>query len=432
MDSPSIQSHRPNLFVRLFNWLVGDAAVDGVNPALHRRALWIAFQVWLIAAAASYFLTWPGTLMFIFDLNVPYGLLKALSFIPSVPYVGVTAAVLVPLLVYALVLRLNGVPLPAPTVILASALLTGLAVENWSGPCFFFSFSGSIALIIIILLALGLLRRRISAVALAAALLLAVVEDLWMANYFRLSAAGTEMPMGIADHYAWFGVLIAGPLWLLIAIILPLSLMSSPRPRRPRPAFVFKLDFAWLMLGLILLLGLAFALGHRYLLPLVPSNIRIGLALVAVLALWWALLQLGGESRLTQFLLLAFAGFVAINSVLLGPLKGLALWLCAAVGGGIFALWLAAPERIPRGNLGYFAMGIINAVGAVVYYFYGIINLAKLHQSFNPAPMALTVKLGCAFALELALVLAAALFLWASVRPGEVRELIWPSRAETG
>jgi hypothetical protein len=417
------------MLTRIFNWLVGDAAVDGVDPALHRRALWVAFEVWLIAAAASYLLTWPGTMMLIFNFNVPYGLLRALSFIPSVPYVGVTAAVLVPLLVYTLVLRLNGVTLPAPIVILASALLTGLAVENWSGPYFFFSFSGSIALVVIVLLDLGLLRRRASAIALAVAMLFAVTDDFWLANYFRLSAAGTEIPMGIADHYAGFSVLTANPLWFAIAIILPLSLLSSPRPRLPRPSFVFKLDFAWLMLGLILLLSLAFALGHRYLLPLVPSNIRTGLTLVAVFSLWWALLRLGGESRLTQFLLLTFAGFVAIYNIIPSGLPALARWLCAALGAGILALWLAAPERIPRGNLGYFVMGLLDGAGAVVYYQYGIINLAKLHQSFNPAPVALTVKLGCAFALELALVLAAALFLWASVRPAEVRELLWPSRA---
>ena len=44
---------RDNVFRRIFNALVGDSAPEGVDPALHRRALWIAFVFIAIAYIAS-------------------------------------------------------------------------------------------------------------------------------------------------------------------------------------------------------------------------------------------------------------------------------------------------------------------------------------------------------------------------------------------
>ena len=167
------------MLTRIFNWLVGDAAVDGVNPSLHRRALWIAFEVLLIASAMSLVLTYAYLLFIFSDLRVPFGVFRAMAYIPSLQLDGVPESSAVPLLVYARVLRLKGASLPAPIVLVASALLAGMAIGNWRGSPFFFPLSGSIALIIIILVAQGLLRRRITTVTLAVALLLAAVNDAW-------------------------------------------------------------------------------------------------------------------------------------------------------------------------------------------------------------------------------------------------------------
>src|SRR4030042_5066900 len=123
MSEARATGRRPGVFSRIFNALVGDAAPEGVDPALHRRALWIAFVTCAWVYSISFLLSVLIAGLFDFLSTKCWWLLMLIARLPNVGPPELFAGLLLPILICAISTKRNGARLPLAVLDVAAITL---------------------------------------------------------------------------------------------------------------------------------------------------------------------------------------------------------------------------------------------------------------------------------------------------------------------
>lgn len=359
------------MLTRIFNWLVGDAGVDGVDPALHRRALWMAFTitgaVYLVACALAVPSFWyhqmPGDPLFwvTFELQMLGP--------PPWYYIFLTFALL-----YALVLRVNGATLP-----LAFLDLTAVFVLAWVVRCalpfLYFVDSLLILLVMWLLLARQHVDRKLPVALfwLAAAVLFA--SHLMMVISSAASYS-TGFGSGISYRAASLAYNLLGSVGMLpFAVMLPVAVFARPRTQERGPATGSKwTPLLWLAVALAAAYAISFGarawllnvpgmLSPGILAPEIVGGLGWSLTLAGLVLGWWYLRRATGAHRFAAFMLMAVVGVRAWEALpvlppqmrrldLIEPLAlligvALALYLCSSAA--VRPRWIPAVLTLTAG-----------------------------------------------------------------------------------
>jgi hypothetical protein len=365
------------MLTRIFNWLVGDAAVDGVNPTLHRRALWLAFvitgAVYLIACALQVPTFWyhqmPGDRFF---------LLHSALFVLGPPpwyYWFLTFATL-----YAIVLRRNRATLPPAFLDLTAVFLLAWVIRQ-ATPVMVMVDSLLLLLLMWLLLVRGHLARKLPVTLFWLAAVVLLTGHLLMVVGDYLLSPGTHSFVFNSGSLLIAWELIGSVGMLPFAVMLPVAVFARPSTQQfahatnytwepalllaPTLAVAYVVNFcarSWMM-------SLSYPPSPGFLSPYVVGGLGWSLTLACLAFGWWYLWRANGALRFAAFLLMALAGFRAwmalpifqppLNRLdLLEPLGlfiggALALYLCAAppvrsrwlpalltLGAGLFVSWL--------------------------------------------------------------------------------------------
>jgi hypothetical protein len=433
MSEASATGRRPGVFSRIFNALVGDAAPEGVDPALHRRALWVAFATCAWIYSVSFLLHW---ILFVSWLRAflhtkCWWLMVLLTRLPDVGPPELFAALLIPVFIYAIVLKRNGARLPLAAVeIAAIALVAYVIVETISNITF--GLTMGFVLVLMLLMARRRLRARVTSVLLGITFCLFLLMD--------IIGAGSHLHYIEVWQVPWFGSfsfsmtvgVVYSILWLPLAVALPISLLDHA----PTPALRQRAERSWSLFWVFLLAAsvvtvcqLARYTVDFYIFP-GKADLMVGSVLLVII-LW--LYKTGQASReLLAFLILSLAGItVAVSTMLLIVFPG-ASFAASFTLGGIVALLLANDGWLNRAVIRAVVVLLINGVALGVWYHFAVIHLAKLNLYYMKEPLpGLIVKLASSWFVLLAITVGALLFAWWFVKPKEIEALMpWRKKHE--
>jgi len=432
MSSLTAPARRPNLLARLFNWLVGDAAVDGVDPALHRRALWVAFIITGAVYIAYFILLLPLSFdlpepvyEFLFGYDKPnYGLIW---WLPNVNSANLWQVLLAPMLVYALVLKTRGVKFPLAVLDIATCVLVGYIFDS-TVRLKYFGTPVALLLVFALMFLRGRLKRRM------AIWVAGISLGLWfLLEILRFSTMHLmQGAMTLSQPFErWMDLLLVegqvfSVVWLPFSIALPIVLLAQPRTPQLRPLAKNAWQLTTVLVLSVLVAATSSALYYIGRSNLIPSGLIWMATLTLLVTLLWLYYTGQATGELLAFFALAVAGIVVINSLI--PWVAMPDWLRAGLSlavGCLLALVLATNAPMRRTNLWAALTVVVGSFAATIWDALIISRYAERSRNLlwqvDPGWF---VQLELSLLVELALFIGALLLAWWFVKPAEVEALL--------
>jgi len=434
MSDATVQSSR-NIFRRIFHALVGDATPEGVDPTLHRRALWWAFSICAWGYSIRFLLGLPAysTNFSSFLADKCWWYLRMLSHLPGVGPPDLFVALLLPVFIYAIVLKRNGARLPLAAIEIAAVSLVAYVILETIVYLTFYLTMGLTALLVL-LVARRHLRSRITSVLIGITFIPFLLSD---SIHTALTLDGMEI-----WRFEWFSAsfvaltswFVYAVLWLPLSVALPISLLGNA----PTPTLRPRAERSWSLLWVFLLTAAIVIACH-----LAPYIVKIYIfpgrtewmvtTLLLVMILW--LYKTGRASReLLTYLVLSFAGIVVVLTTLYyADRTAIALAI-----GGVVALLLAGDLTMARRKALAIGSLAFNAVAVSLWYRLVFSDLIRLRTIWYTGPEGwskacnpmLTAKFASASLVLLAIIIGALLFAWWFMKPREIEALMPWKRKE--
>lgn len=424
MSEATATGRRPGVFSRIFNALVGDTAPEGVDPALHRRALWWAFVFTAVAYTAYFLLTLPvyfplpeAVVNLLCGVGRPFGIIYCL---PPISGSSVWQALLLPVLIYAIVLKTRGAQIPLATLDIAACAMVGYAL-HMTLPTKYFELPLALLVMFVLMALRGHLSRRIARFIAAVLLSLRLLQEA-----FILTVSYGPLHMWAFLEFPIEPWLVFSILWLPLSIALPIALMAKPHTPRLRP----RAEKSWQLTSVLLLTGVlataSYVAHYTTALKGLPEGVLWMISVTLLVTLLW-LYKTGRATRdFLTFLSLALAGFVVMESVL--PLiampHGMRLWLTMAIA-ALAALMLSTGIPLRRTNLWAAGALLVGSIAAAFWHGYMYERFIKrtydLQWRIDPGEF---VKMELALLVALALFVVPLLFAWWFVKPKEIEALM--------
>jgi hypothetical protein len=333
-----------------------------------------------------------------------------IHYLPTISGLSIWQALLLPIFIYAIVLKARGARIPLAMLDLAACALVGNVLRTTIPVS---SVNLPIALLAMFLLMgyRGHLGRRVTYILAVVSLGLWVFTDIFhlTALYYSTSPGLRSLDMSIIQ----FKVLPIS--WLPLSIALPIALMAKPYTPQLRP----QAEKSWQLTSVLLLTGALVTASYIFYQTTTLRWIQVGAfgmtlpsgiiwmvsTTILVMLLWFYKTGRALREFLT-FLGLALGGFVVMESVLpLGVMPGeVSLWLFAAVA-ALTALVLSTDIPFRRTNLWAAGALLVGSIAAAFWHSYMYERFIKRTYDLQ-----WRIDLGEFVKTELALLVALTLF----------------------
>jgi len=421
------------VFSRIFHALVGDSAPEGVDPALHRRALWWAFSICAWVYSASFLISLP-----LLWIDVPWnvggpslGLWRVLVYFDYIGPPWLFPALLVPPLIYAIVLRMNRTRVPLAVIDL-TAVLAAAYILRYVVPVMLLAEPVILLLMMVVLHVRGHLQAGLPRALLRATIILFFLVGVIQSIAF-LSVHAIENPEWVGFHQLSLAAqLIRSVCWLPLSVALPIALIAKPNTPRLRHANGKLWQLPILLLSAVLIAAAvnftrlaAQVLGQRDSLSWFFSLEIIGgfrwMVMLVIIVLCWWLLKYGAASRdFLGFTVLTLVA-IAVTSLLLPPvgMTHSARMLIPLLAGFLGGLLLAASHTFDNRALRAAAVIALGSMAVGTLYICCIERLAETFRQLVSASQQMSIVLKWIAIDLVALVAAVAtlLFAWWFVKP---------------